>query len=116
MAASADSLPPSTWVQLASLPNPSRAPVFAIAVDPVNDHAVIAGGGQGGLYRSSDGGAPGTRGRRATAPGLSTRSSPSNPPLVLPGPRAAGGLMSTDGGGKGSPAPGLAGPPGGRFG
>jgi len=109
IAASADALPPSTWVQLASLPNPGRAPVFAIAVDPVNDHAVIAGGGQGGLYRSSDGGTTWTQVLRGNAAVLSIAFSPFNPALVLAGTRDGGGLISTDGGVKWSAAAGLEG-------
>src|SRR5439155_564969 len=92
MAASADTVPPSTWVELASLPDPGRVPVFAIAVDPVNDHAVIAGGGQGGLYRSADGGATWTRVQRGSAAVLTIAFSPFNPTLVLAGTRDGGAL------------------------
>jgi len=109
MAASADTLPPSTWVELASLPDPGRVPVFAIAVDPVNDHAVIAGGGQGGLYRSADGGATWTRVQRGSAAVLTIAFSPFNPTLVLAGTRDGGALMSTDGGAKWSSVAGLGG-------
>ena len=109
MAANADALPPSTWVELASLPDLGRVPVFAIAVDPVNDHAVIAGGGQGGLYRSADGGATWTQAQRGSAAVLSIAFSPFNPSLVLAGTRDAGALMSTDGGVKWSAVAGLEG-------
>jgi hypothetical protein len=109
MAASADALPPSTWVELASVPNPGRVPVFAMAVDPVNDRAVIAGGGQGGLYRSSDGGATWTQVQRGNAAVLTIAFSPFNPALVLAGTRNGGALMSTDGGVKWGPAAGLEG-------
>ena len=109
MAASADTLPPSTWVELASLPVPGRVPVFAIAVDPVNDHAVIAGGGQGGLYRSADGGGTWTRVQRGSAAVLTIAFSPFNPTLVLAGTRDGGALMSTDGGAKWSSVAGLEG-------
>ena len=109
MAASADTLPPSTWVELASLPDPGRVPVFAIAVDPVNDHAVIAGGGQGGLYRSADGGGTWTRVQRGSAAVLTIAFSPFNPTLVLAGTRDGGALMSTDGGAKWSSVAGLEG-------
>src|SRR5437867_10943624 len=109
MVANADASPPSTWVELASLPNLGRVPVFAIAVDPVNDHAVIAGGGQGGLYRSADGGATWTQAQRGSAAVLSIAFSPFNPSLVLAGTRDAGALMSTDGGVKWSAVAGLEG-------
>src|SRR5437870_6941846 len=109
MAASADTLPPSTWVELASLPDPGRVPVFAIAVDPTNDHAVIAGGGQGGLYRSANGGAAWTQVQRGNAAVLTIAFSTFNPTLVLAGTRAGGALLSTDGGLKWSAVAGLEG-------
>src|SRR5256886_657992 len=82
-----------------------------MAVDPVNDHAVIAGGGQGGLYRSSDGGTTWTQVLRGNAAVLSIAFSPFNPALVLAGTRDGGGLISTDGGVKWSAAAGLEGRP-----
>jgi photosystem II stability/assembly factor-like uncharacterized protein len=109
MAAHGDALPPSTWVELGSLPDPGRVPVFAIAVDPVDDRAVIAGGGQGGLYRSADGGATWTRVQRGNAAVLTIAFSPFNPTLVLAGTRDGGALKSTDGGVTWSPAAGLEG-------
>ena len=109
MAANAEALPPSTWVALASPPDLGRVPVFAIAVDPINDHAVIAGGGQGGLYRSADGGATWTQVQRGNAAVLTIAFSPFNPTLVLAGTRDAGALISTDGGVKWSAVAGLEG-------
>src|SRR5438128_12540532 len=109
MAANADALPPSTWVELASLPNLGRVPVFAIAVDPVNDHAVIAGGGQGGLFRSADGGVTWKQVQRGNAAVLTIAFSPFNPTLVLAGTRDGGALVSSDGGVKWSAVAGLEG-------
>ena len=109
MVATADALPPSTWVALGSLPDPGRVPVFAIAVDPVDDHAVIAGGGQGGLYRSADGGVKWTRVQRGNAAVLTIAFSPFNPTLVLAGTRDGGALISTNGGVTWSAAAGLEG-------
>src|SRR5206468_10934399 len=107
MVANADASPPSTWVELASLPDLGRVPVFAIAVDPVNDHAVIAGGGQGGLYRSADGGARPTRGERGKTAVRPIAFSPRNPPLGLPGPRDGGALVASADGATCSATDGL---------
>ncbi len=107
VAASADALPPSTWVALASLPGAGGAPVFAVAVDPINDRAVVAGAGQGSLYRSIDGGATWTQALRGNSAVLTIAYSPFNPTLVLAGTRGAGAVVSTDGGVKWNPAAGL---------
>lgn len=109
IAASADASPPSTWVELKSLPDTGRMPVFAIAVDPVNDQALIAGGGQGGLYRSADGGAAWSQVQRGNAAVLTIAYSPFNPTLVLAGTRGGGVSISTDGGRSWSAAAGLEG-------
>jgi hypothetical protein len=107
VAASADALPPSTWVALSPLPGGAHVPVFAMAVDPVNDHAVIAGSGQGGLYRSLDGGVTWTRVLRESSVVLTIAYSPFDPDLVLAGTRGGGAYISTDGGAKWSAVTGL---------
>ena len=107
IAASADALPPSTWVPLASLPNTGRAPVFAIAVSPIDDRVVIAGGGTGGIYRSTDGGSSWTAVLAAKSAVLAIAFSPFNPEQVLAGTQGGGGFISTDGGAKWSAAAGL---------
>src|SRR5229473_7483115 len=52
----AATIPDSTWVALPSLPKQGQSPVFALAVDPTNNQALIVGNGQGYLLRSTDGG------------------------------------------------------------
>lgn len=107
MAASADALPPSTWVALAPLPGTSGAPVFAIAVSPIDDHVVVAGGGAGGLFRSTDGGSAWTNVLAGKAAVLAVAFSPFNPQLVLAGTRGGGAYVSTDGGVKWNSVTGL---------
>lgn len=107
IAANADVLPPSTWVALTSLPGGGGTPVFAMAVDPINDHALVAGGGEGGLFRSGDGGATWTSVMRGGSAVLTIAFSPFSPTLVLAGTRGAGAYLSSDGGVKWSPAAGL---------
>ena len=51
----ADAPPPSTWVALKALPQQGRLAIFALAVDPTNNQAVIAGNSAGALLRSTDG-------------------------------------------------------------
>jgi hypothetical protein len=106
-AVSADALPPSTWVALASLPGTGRAPVFAVAVSPIDDHVVVAGGGLGGLFRSADGGATWTSVMAGKNAVLAIAFSPFNPQLVLAGTRGGGADVSTDGGLKWKAAGGL---------
>jgi hypothetical protein len=103
----AGALPPSTWVGLSSIAGVGHEPVFALAVDPVNDQSVIAGGGQGGIYRTTDGGATWTQVLRESSAVLTIAFSPFNPGLVLAGTRGGGAFLSTDGGGKWSAAAGL---------
>ena len=107
MAASADALPPSTWVALAPLPGATGAPVFAIAVSPIDDHLVVAGGGGGGLFRSTDGGGAWTNVLAGKAAVLAVAFSPFNPQLVLAGTRGGGAYVSSDSGAKWNPVTGL---------
>lgn len=107
IAASADALPPSTWVALASLPAGGRAPVFAIAVSPIDDHVLLAGGGAGGIYRSADGGASWTPVLAGKSAVLAIAFSTFNPQVVLAGTRGGGAVISTDAGAKWSAVGGL---------
>ena len=98
LAVSAASLPPSTWVALAALPSAGHLPIFALAVNPTNDAVVIAGNGQGGIYRSLDGGMKWTSVHSGKSGIMTISYSSFNPSLVLAGTRSAGALVSTDGG------------------
>ncbi len=106
-AASADALPPSTWVALASLPAGGRAPVFSIAVSPIDDHLVIAGGGVGGVYRSTDGGASWSAVLAGKSAVLTIAFSPFSPQLVLMGTRGGGAFISNDAGARWTAVAGL---------
>lgn len=105
----AGALPPSTWVALSPIAGAGHEPMFALAVDPVNDQSVIAGGGLGGIYRTTDGGATWTQVLRESSVVLTIVFSPFNPGFVVAGTRGGGAFVSTDGGGKWSAAAGLEG-------
>ena len=108
-AVNAGALPPSTWVALSPIAGAGHEPLFALAVDPVNDQSVIAGAGQGGIYRTTDGGAAWTEVLREGSAVLTIAFSPFNPGLVLAGTRGGGAYLSTDGGGRWTAAAGLEG-------
>ena len=103
----AATLPDSTWVALPSLPKQGQAPVFALAVDPSNNQALIAGNGQGSLLRSTDGGSTWTAVHPGGVAVTTIAFDPFTPGLVMAGTRGAGALMSTDGGQKWSAVTGL---------
>jgi hypothetical protein len=107
MAVSAASLPPSTWVALTPLPGAGHVPVFALAVNPTNDEVLIAGNGQGGLYRSVDGGTKWTAVHTGKSGILTISYSSFNPSMLLAGTRNAGALVSVDGGTHWAAATGL---------
>jgi len=96
--ARADALPDSTWVALKPLPHQGRSAVFALAVDPSNNQALIAGNSEGSLLRSADGGTTWTSVHGGKAVLTTIVFSPFKPGLVLAGTRGSGGLASRDGG------------------
>jgi hypothetical protein len=108
-AATAAAIPDATWVALAPLPNQPRTAMFAIAVDPSNSQAVVAGDSTGRLFKSTTGGAawsPVYAGKNA----VTTLSfSPFSSRLVLAGTRGGGALVSRDGGSTWAKAGGLEG-------
>jgi hypothetical protein len=103
----AAALPDSTWVALPSLPMQGQSPVFALAVDPANNQALIAGSGQGALLRSTDGGSTWTTVHPGRAAVTTIAFDPFTPGNVMAGTRGAGALISTDGGVKWSAVTGL---------
>jgi photosystem II stability/assembly factor-like uncharacterized protein len=103
----AASLPDSTWVGLTQLPQQGQTLVFALAVDPANNHAVIAGNAQGSLLRSTDGGSTWTAVHAGRVAVTTIAFSPFTAGLVLAGTRGAGALISTDGGAKWTAVSGL---------
>jgi hypothetical protein len=105
----ADALPASTWIALNSLPHQGRSAIFALAVDPSNNQAVIAGNSEGSLLRSSDGGTTWTAAHSGKAVLTTIVFSPYKPGLVLAGTRGSGALASRDGGATWTPAAGLEG-------
>jgi photosystem II stability/assembly factor-like uncharacterized protein len=103
----AATLPDSTWVALPSLPKQGQSPVFALAVDPANNQALIAGNGQGSLLRSTDGGSTWTTVHPGRVAVTTIAFDPFTPGQVMAGTRGAGALISTDGGVKWSAVTGL---------
>jgi hypothetical protein len=105
----ADALPDSTWVALKPLPHQGRAAVFALAVDPSNNQAVIAGNSDGSLLRSADGGTTWTTVHSGKAVLTTIVFSPFQAGLVLAGTRGSGAVASRDGGVAWTPTTGLEG-------
>src|SRR5260370_12226663 len=106
----AATIPDSTWVPLpplASLPKQGQSPVFALAVDPSNNQAVLAGNGQGSLLRSTDGGSTWTTVHTGRIASTTIAFVPFTPGQVMAGTRGAGALISTDAGAKWSAVTGL---------
>jgi len=103
----AATLPDSTWMALPSLPKQGQSPVFALAVDPANNQALIAGSGQGYLLRSTDGGSTWTTVHPGRVAVTTIAFDPFTPGQVMAGTRGAGALISTDGGVKWSAVTGL---------
>ncbi len=103
----AGTLPDSTWVGLSPLPQQGQSPVFALAVDPANNHALVAGNSQGAVLRSTDGGATWTTVHPGRAAVTTIAFSPFTAELVLAGTRGSGALISMNGGAKWSAVTGL---------
>src|SRR6266849_1229230 len=103
----AATLPDSTWVALPSLPKQGSSPLFALAVDPANNQAVLAGNGQGSLLRSTDGGSTWTTVHTGRIAITTIAFDPFTPGQVMAGTRGAGALISTDAGAKWSAVTGL---------
>jgi hypothetical protein len=107
MIALADTLPDSTWVALAPLPHQGRTAVFALAVDPSNNQALLAGNSQGSLLKSSNGGASWIAVHAGRSAVTTISFDPYGASVVLAGTRGGGGLVSRDGGGTWAVAQGL---------
>src|SRR5258708_10060368 len=103
----AANLADSTWVALPSLPKQGSSPLFALAVDPANNQAVLAGTGQGSLLRSTDGGSTWTTAHTGRVAITTIAFDPFTPGQVMAGTRGAGALISTDAGAKWSAVTGL---------
>jgi photosystem II stability/assembly factor-like uncharacterized protein len=92
-------LPDNTWVRLGVLPEPLTAPVFAVAVSPIDPATVLVGTGAGEIYRSTDGGGTWTAAARGIGRGVLTiQFNPFKPGTVYAGSRDAGLWRSSDGG------------------
>lgn len=102
-------LPDSTWVALSPLPEPLRAPLFALAVDPANNQTVVAGTSQGTIFRTVDGGATWTSVLSGRSAVLTIGFSPFDSGLALAGTRGAGAMVSVDRGATWTPVTGLGG-------
>ncbi len=105
----AGTLPDSTWVGLPPLPQQRQSPVFALAVDPTNDQALISGNAQGSLLRSTDGGSTWASVHAGGAALTPVSFDPLTPGRVLAGTRGSGALISKDGGATWTDVTGLGG-------
>ncbi|HSP09631.1 MAG TPA: hypothetical protein VLU92_08560 [Candidatus Dormibacteraeota bacterium] len=94
----ADAIPDSTWVALKALPHQGRSAVFALAVDPSNNQALIAGNSEGSVFRSADGGTTWASVHSGKSALTAVAFSPFKAGLVLAGTRASGAIASPDGG------------------
>jgi photosystem II stability/assembly factor-like uncharacterized protein len=107
--ASAQSFAPSTWMALKPLPHQGRSAILALAVDPANNQALIAGSSEGSLLRSTDAGATWASVHSGKSVATTIAFSQFKPGLVLAGTRGGGALLSRDGGATWSVPSGLAG-------
>ena len=105
----ADAPPPSTWVALKALPHQGKSAIFALAVDPANNQAVISGNSTGALLRSTDGATTWNQVYTGKAEPTVIVFSPFKTGVVLAGTRGAGALLSRDGGATWSSVSGLEG-------
>jgi len=105
--ASAQTLAPSTWVALKPLPHQGRSAILALAVDPGNDQALIAGNSEGSLLRSTDAGASWVSVHSGKSVTTTIAFNQFKPGVVLAGTRGGGVLVSRDGGATWSAASGL---------
>jgi hypothetical protein len=103
----AGALPDSTWIPLPPLPQQGRVAVLALAVDPSNNQALIAGNSQGSLLRSSNGGLSWTSVYTGHAALVTVAFNPFKAGVVLAGTRGSGALASKDGGATWTAATGL---------
>jgi len=94
----AEVTPDSTWVALKALPHQGRSAVFALAVDPSNNQALIAGNSDGSVFRSADGGTTWASVHSGKAALTTVAFSPFTAGLVLAGTGGAGAIASRDGG------------------
>jgi photosystem II stability/assembly factor-like uncharacterized protein len=91
--------PDNGWVQLAALPEQLDSPVFALAVSPADPSVVLAGGGSGTIYRSTDAGTTWSAvGHGLGRAVLTVQFSPFTAGLVYAGTRGGGLWKSTNGG------------------
>jgi len=105
----AAALPDSTWVPLPQLPQQGQSPVFALAVDPADNHALVAGTAKGALLRSADGAVTWTPVHQGHVPITTIAFSPFTAGLVMAGSRGSGAVISKDGGSKWADVTGLEG-------
>lgn len=107
--AAADAPTDSTWIALKPLPHQGQTAVFAFAVDPSNNQALVAANSEGSLLRSPNGGASWSIVHAGKAAITTIAFDPYSPGLVMAGTRGAGALASRDGGATWSVASGLEG-------
>jgi photosystem II stability/assembly factor-like uncharacterized protein len=101
------SIPDSTWVALAPVPQQGHNALFALAVAPDNNQVLVAGNSQGSLFRSTDGGSTWKSVHAGRSKVLTIAFSPDDAAIVLAGTSGGGALASRDAGVTWAPATGL---------
>jgi len=105
----AGALPDSTWVELKAIPHQGQTALFALAVDPSNNQAVIAGTSDGSVLRSTDGGQTWKVVHSGRVAITTISFSTATAGVALAGTHGGGALVSRDSGASWSNAPGLEG-------
>jgi hypothetical protein len=109
LAVRAGTLPASTWVALPALPQQGRTAVLALAVDPFNNQALIAGNSKGSVLRSTNGGTTWTSVHAGGAELVTVAFDQFKAGLVVAGTRGSGAWASKDDGVTWTSAGGLEG-------
>ena len=98
----------STWASLAAPAERLGAPIFALAVSPLDARLVLVGTGDGSIYRSADGGGSWKQVHRVGGHAVLVLAFDTyQPGVVLAGTRGAGAWRSADAGVTWTPQPGL---------
>ena len=99
----------STWAAIRPVPHQGRTAIFALAVDPTNNQALVAANSEGSLFRTGNGGASWTQVHASRTAVTTIAFDAYSTSLVLAGTVGGGALVSRDGGGTWTAAAGLEG-------
>lgn len=107
LVAHAVTLPPSTWVALAPLPDANPGTVFGLAVSPTNTSELIAGDSAGHISRSEDSGSTWSNVYAGKSSILTIAYDGLTSGVVVAGTQGGGALISKDSGAHWNTASGL---------